>query len=70
MQYKLLGNTGLQVSTICLGTMTFGAETDETGAHDQLDRFVAAGVTTLVLEVLPGTVDPLAALLALAPRGR
>jgi aryl-alcohol dehydrogenase-like predicted oxidoreductase len=24
MQYKLLGNTGLQVSTICLGTMTFG----------------------------------------------
>jgi alkanesulfonate monooxygenase SsuD/methylene tetrahydromethanopterin reductase-like flavin-dependent oxidoreductase (luciferase family) len=37
--------------------------------HEQLDRFVAAGVTTLVLEVLPGTVDPLAALLALAPRG-
>jgi aryl-alcohol dehydrogenase-like predicted oxidoreductase len=24
MHYKLLGNTGLQVSTICLGTMTFG----------------------------------------------
>ncbi len=24
MRYKLLGNTGLQVSTICLGTMTFG----------------------------------------------
>jgi aryl-alcohol dehydrogenase-like predicted oxidoreductase len=24
MQYKLLGNTGLQVSTICLGAMTFG----------------------------------------------
>jgi len=25
--------------------MTFGAETDETGAHDQLDRFLAAGGT-------------------------
>jgi probable F420-dependent oxidoreductase len=37
--------------------------------HERLDRYVAAGVTTLVLEVLPGTVDPLAALLALAPRG-
>ena len=26
-----------------LGTMTFGAETDEPGAHEQLDRFVEAG---------------------------
>jgi len=24
MQYKLLGNTGLKVSELCLGTMTFG----------------------------------------------
>jgi probable F420-dependent oxidoreductase len=33
-----------------------------------LDAFTAAGATTLVLEVLPGTLDPLEALLALAPR--
>jgi len=24
MEYKLLGNTGLKVSELCLGTMTFG----------------------------------------------
>ena len=33
------------MSSLCLGTMTFGAETDETVAHQQLDRFVAAGGT-------------------------
>ena len=26
MQYKLLGKTGLRVSEICLGTMTFGED--------------------------------------------
>ena len=31
------------VSALALGTMTFGAETDEDGAHAQLDRFVEAG---------------------------
>jgi aryl-alcohol dehydrogenase-like predicted oxidoreductase len=30
MQYKLLGNTGLQVSQICLGTMTFAGDSPET----------------------------------------
>lgn len=34
--------------------------------RDHLDRFAAAGVTTLLLEVLPGTVDPVAALRELA----
>jgi len=41
----MLGGSGCAVSSLCLGTMTFGAETDEAGAHDQLDRFVAAGGT-------------------------
>jgi aryl-alcohol dehydrogenase-like predicted oxidoreductase len=31
------------VSTLCLGTMTFGAESDEKVAHQQLDRFLEAG---------------------------
>ena len=33
------------MSSLCLGTMTFGAEADETVAHQQLDRFVEAGGT-------------------------
>jgi aryl-alcohol dehydrogenase-like predicted oxidoreductase len=45
MQYRTLGPTGTVVSTLCLGTMTFGDETAEEGAHAQLDRFVEAGGT-------------------------
>ena len=33
------------MSSLCLGTMTFGVETDEPGAHQQLDRFGEAGGT-------------------------
>jgi len=33
------------VSSLCLGTMTFGTETDEPGAHQQLDVFLEAGGT-------------------------
>ncbi len=33
------------MSNLCLGTMTFGTETDEAGSHAQLDRFVEAGGT-------------------------
>ena len=45
MDYRTLGNCGCAVSSLCLGTMTFGAEADETVAHQQLDRFVEAGGT-------------------------
>ncbi|MEU8300490.1 aldo/keto reductase [Micromonospora sp. NPDC048909] len=45
MRYRTLGATGTVVSTLCLGTMTFGAETDEAGSFAQLDRFVEAGGT-------------------------
>src|ERR1700760_3571609 len=45
MDYRLLGGSGCAVSSLCLGTMTFGAETDEPGAHQQLDRFIEAGGT-------------------------
>jgi aryl-alcohol dehydrogenase-like predicted oxidoreductase len=41
----MLGGSGCAVSSLCLGTMTFGAETDESGAHAQLDRFLEAGGT-------------------------
>src|SRR5512142_15216 len=43
MEYRTLGSSGCAVSSLCLGTMTFGAETDEAGAHQQLDRFIEAG---------------------------
>ena len=43
MEYRTLGRSGCAVSTYTLGTMTFGAETDEKGSFAQLDRFVEAG---------------------------
>src|SRR6266536_826219 len=45
MDYRTLGHSGCSVSALGLGTMTFGVETDEPGAHAQLDRFVDAGGT-------------------------
>src|ERR1700710_2244902 len=45
MGYRTLRHSGCAVPNLCLGTMTFGAETDEEGAHAQLDRFVEAGGT-------------------------
>ena len=45
MDYRTLGTSGCAVSSFCLGTMTFGSETDEPGAHRQLDRFVESGGT-------------------------
>ncbi len=44
MKYSPLGNTGIEVSRICLGTMTFGEQNSEAEAHSQLDAAVAAGI--------------------------
>lgn len=43
MQYRLLGNSGLAVSELCLGTMTFGNTTDEQESLRMVDRFVELG---------------------------
>src|SRR3982074_3800374 len=43
MDYRKLGNSGAVVSTLCLGTMTFGAESDEGTSHKILDGYVKAG---------------------------
>ena len=43
MEYRTLGRSGCAVSTLALGTITFGAESDEATSHAQLDAFVAAG---------------------------
>ena len=43
MEYRFLGRTGLRVSELCLGTMTFGRESSEELSRQILDRFVEAG---------------------------
>ena len=43
MEYRLLGSSGAAVSALALGTLTFGAETDEEGSFAQLDRFTEVG---------------------------
>ena len=47
MLQRLLGNTGLKVSRVGLGTMTWGRDTDEHEARDQLLAFAQAGGTLL-----------------------
>ena len=44
MKYKKLGNTELNVSQICLGTMTFGEQNSEKEAHEQLSYSIDKGV--------------------------
>jgi aryl-alcohol dehydrogenase-like predicted oxidoreductase len=44
MQMRKLGNTDIEVSRLCLGTMTFGEQNTEADAHEQLDRAVAFGI--------------------------
>lgn len=44
MQTRKLGRTGLKVSAICLGTMTFGHQTEEREARAIMDRAYEAGV--------------------------
>jgi aryl-alcohol dehydrogenase-like predicted oxidoreductase len=43
MEQRYLGRTGLKVSALCLGCMTFGEKIDEASAYRILDRFVEAG---------------------------
>lgn len=43
MNYRQMGRTGMRVSELCLGTMTFGRETAEADSIKILDRFSAAG---------------------------
>jgi aryl-alcohol dehydrogenase-like predicted oxidoreductase len=44
MQYRPLGNSGLHVSPVCLGTMTFGDRTDAAAAREIVAEAGAAGV--------------------------
>ena len=50
MKYRLLGNTGVKVSELCLGTMTFGekffniAVVDQGGVNQMVARVLASGI--------------------------
>ncbi|WP_170759613.1 aldo/keto reductase [Ruegeria lacuscaerulensis] len=44
MEMKPLGRTGIQVSDLCLGTMTFGTQTSEADAHTQMSIALDAGI--------------------------
>ena len=44
MDYIKLGNSDLNGSKVCLGTMTFGDQNSQTEAHEQLDYAVAQGI--------------------------
>ena len=44
MKYRRLGRTDLEVSVICLGSMTWGEQNTETEGHEQLDMALDAGV--------------------------
>jgi aryl-alcohol dehydrogenase-like predicted oxidoreductase len=44
MQYRSLGRTGVQVSSLCLGAMNFGGSTPEAEAHQILNNALDAGI--------------------------
>lgn len=56
MKYRKLGRTGLQVSQICLGSMTWGSQNSESEAHQQLDYAVEQGINFIdTAEAYPTT---------------
>ena len=50
MNYKNLGNTNLKVSTICLGTMTWGEQNSELEGYEQMDLALDYGVNFGILQ--------------------
>ena len=48
MKFKKLGNTDLEVSLICLGTMTWGTQNTEKEAFEQMDYSLENGVNFLI----------------------
>lgn len=56
MKYRKLGKTDLQVSQICLGSMTWGSQNSESEAHQQMDFAVDHGVNFIdTAEAYPTT---------------
>ena len=54
MEYNKLGQTDIEVSRICLGTMTWGEQNTEKEAHEQLDYAIESGINFIdVAEMYP-----------------
>ena len=54
MDYRPLGRTDLKVSSVCLGTMTWGHQNSEAEAHEQLDYALGRGINMIdVAEMYP-----------------
>ena len=54
MEYRKLGHTDINVSKICLGTMTWGEQNTEKEAHEQLDFAIDSGINFIdVAEMYP-----------------
>ena len=47
MEYRTLGRTGVKVSVIGLGTMTFGEQNSEAEGHAQIDYALEQGVNLI-----------------------
>lgn len=59
MQYRTIPHTSLEVSRICLGTMTFGEQNTEQEAHSQLDFALEQGVNFIdTAEMYPVPPSP------------
>ena len=44
MKFRKLGNTDLNVSLICLGTMTYGEQNTQDEGFEQMDYAVSKGI--------------------------
>ncbi|OJF94479.1 aldo/keto reductase [Pararhizobium antarcticum] len=56
MRYKTLGRTGINVSEICLGSMTWGTQNSEREAHEQMDYAREQGINFIdTAELYPVT---------------
>ncbi len=59
MDMRKLGRTGIDVSSVCLGTMTWGQQNSESEAHEQLDYAVSRGINFIdAAEMYPVPADP------------
>ena len=60
MDYRPLGRTDINVSSVCLGTMTWGEQNTETEGHEQLDYALSEGINfidTAEMYAVPGRAE-------------